>query len=159
MTRTSANSNFINNSARCAHIFANGRRCRLYSTNPDSHFCPSHARLPQNQPDTADVAASLTAGLDDLSSGEEIAIFLSRLLLLTARGKISPRRAAVLTYIASQLLHSVRTIIVEEKHSPNTEIIFDAPRPDRSKYNAAREGTTENKSDAGAAAKLEVVAK
>jgi hypothetical protein len=50
-------------------------------------------------------------------------------------------------------------MIAEEKHGPNTEIIFDAPRPDRSKYNAAREGTTENKSDAGAAPKLEVVAK
>ena len=159
MTQTSANSSFINNSTRCDHIFATGRLCRLYSPNPDSRFCPSNARIPQNPHDSADFAATLTAGLDDLSSGEEIATFLSRLLLLTAQGKISPRRAAVLTYIASQLLHSVRSIIVEEKHSPHTEIVFDAPRPDYSKYDAAKHDAAENKPDAAAAPKLEVVPK
>ena len=126
------NPSTINNSARCTYHFPNGMRCRLLGF-AGQQFCPKHARVvpAAPAPDSADVAPSLTAGLDDLTSGEEIATFLSRLLVLTAQGKISPRRAAVLTYIASQLLHSVRTMIAEEKHTPNTEIIFDAPRPTR----------------------------
>jgi hypothetical protein len=149
MTHASAKSSFINNSVRCSHYFANGRRCRLYTTSLNSTFCPGHApREPQADP--AEVAVILTANLDDLSSPEQINTFLSRLLLLLAQDKISARRAAVLTYIASQLLRSVHTMILEEKHKP-MELIFDAPRPGRSKLdprdaaNAADSAATSNK--------------
>jgi hypothetical protein len=128
MTHASANSSFINNSVRCSHHFANGRRCRLYTTSLNSTFCPSHApREPQADP--AEVAAILTANLDDLSSPEQINTFLSRLLLLLAQDKISARRAAVLTYIASQLLRSVHTMIAEEKRDGGT-IILDMQHPE-----------------------------
>jgi hypothetical protein len=43
------------------------------------------------------------------------------------KGTVSPRRAAVLAYITSQLLH---THVAAEKESGNDEqIIFDLPRP------------------------------
>ena len=134
MTNQSTKPSNINNSARCTYYFPNGMRCRLvgFAGQP---FCPRHtpAAAPPPEPtytSSAEVAAILTANLDDLSSPEQINTFLSRLLLLLAQDKISARRAAVLTYIASQLLRSVHTMIHEEKHKP-VEIIFDAPRPKR----------------------------
>src|SRR6266851_1189673 len=80
---------FINNSARCVHFYPNGRRCRLSATNLNSHFCPAHTRLPQNLPDPAEIASTLTANLDNFTSAAQINNFLSRLLLLLAQDKIS----------------------------------------------------------------------
>ena len=135
MTQQSAKPSNINNSARCSYYFPNGMRCRLFGF-AGQPFCPRHTPVaappPASEPvyNSAEVAAILTADLDDLSSPEQINTFLSRLLLLLAQDKISARRAAVLTYIASQLLRSVHTMIHEEKHKP-MELIFDAPRPRR----------------------------
>jgi hypothetical protein len=126
MTQQTAKPCSINTSARCEHRFANGRRCRLYATSDNPSFCPSHADVPHNRLDPLETAAILTADLDDFTDPAQINTFLSRLLLLLAQEKISARRAAVLTYISSQLLHTQRAI---EKQPP--EIIFDLPRPQR----------------------------
>ena len=128
MTQQLSKPCFIN-SARCAHRFANGRRCRLSTTPSNHNFCPSHARLPQNQPDPAETAATLTANLDDFTSAAQVNDFLSRLLLLLAQDKISTRRAAVLTYIASQLLRTLPAI--EKENGGPVQIIFHDRRPDR----------------------------
>jgi hypothetical protein len=135
MPQQSAKPSFVNNSARCTHRFANGRRCRLSASNVDSAFCPSHARLPENQIEPADTAASLTADLKEFRSAIPINHFLSRLLLLLAEQKISPRRAAVLAYITNQLLRTLPAIDRElnpkaGKDEPE-EIIWDIPGPDR----------------------------
>ena len=129
MTRQSAKPSFINQSARCAHVFPNGRRCRLYAAvNPS--FCPAHAPLPANQPDAAEIASTLTVNLDDFTSAAQINDFLSRLLLLLAQDKISTRRAAVLAYITNQLLRTLPAIAKEENRE-DTTIIFDMPGPER----------------------------
>ena len=130
MTQQTANSRFINNSARCTYRFPNGRRCRLYVTAVNPNFCPAHAPLPANQHDPAEIASTLTANLDDFTSAAQINDFLSRLLLLLAQDKISTRRAAVLAYINNQLLRTLPTIAKEENAEPTT-FIFDAPRPER----------------------------
>ena len=130
MTYSASKPSFINNSARCVHLYPNGRRCRLSATNLNSYFCPAHARLPQNPPDPADVASTLTANLNDFTSAAQINDFLSRLLLLLAQDKISTRRAAVLAYITNQLLRTLPAIAKEESAEP-TSFIFDAPRPQR----------------------------
>src|ERR1700732_2037400 len=101
MTQQTAKPSFINNSSRCTHRFANGKRCRLSGSNVDSAFCPSHASLPENQREPANTAASLAADLKDSRSATPINDFLARLLLLLAENKISPRRAAVLAYITN----------------------------------------------------------
>jgi hypothetical protein len=145
MNQQTAKSNSINTSARCAHIFANGRRCRLHATSANPSFCPSHADLPHHRPDPAETASTLTADLDDFTSPAQINDFLSRLLLLLAQDKISTRRAAVLTYIASQLL---RTITAIEKEP--VDIIFDAPRPDRTAYLLAGENSATDTPSANA---------
>ena len=130
MTQSASKPSFINNSARCIFLYPNGRRCRLSATTPNSHFCPAHTRLPQNQPEPAEVASTLTANLDDFTSAAQINNFLSRLLLLLAQDKISTRRAAVLAYITNQLLRTLPAIAKEE-NSEGTTIIFDMPGPDR----------------------------
>ncbi len=125
---------FVNNSARCAHLFPNGRRCRLHPTTANPNFCPAHAPLPANQPDAAphpsEVASTLTANLDDFTSAVQINDFLSRLLLLLAQDKISTRRAAVLAYITNQLLRTLPAIAKEEDAEP-LQIIWDAPCPEQ----------------------------
>jgi hypothetical protein len=114
MTQSASNPSSINNSARCIHLYPNGRRCRLSATTPNSHFCPAHSRLPENQPEPAEVASTLTANLDDFTSAAQINDFLARLLLLLAQDKISTRRAAVLAYITNQLLRTLPAIAKEE---------------------------------------------
>jgi hypothetical protein len=128
MTQQTAKSRFINNSARCIHLFPNGRRCRLHATNGNPNFCPAHAPLPANQHDAAEIASTLTVNLDDFTSAAQINDFLSRLLLLLAQDKISTRRAAVLAYITNQLLRTLPAIAKEENAEP-TAIIFDMPGP------------------------------
>ena len=130
MTQSASKFRLINNSARCIHRFPNGRRCRLYATNVNPHFCPAHAPLPANQHDSAEIASTLTANLDDFTSAAQINDFLSRLLLLLAQDKISTRRAAVLAYITNQLLRTLPAIAKEENAESNT-IIFDMPGPQR----------------------------
>jgi hypothetical protein len=130
MTQHTANSRFINNSARCIYLYPNGRRCRLYPTAVNPNFCPAHAPLPANQPDAAEIASTLTVNLDDFTSAAQINDFLSRLLLLLAQDKISTRRAAVLAYITNQLLRTLPAIAKEE-NSEGTTIIFDMPGPER----------------------------
>jgi len=96
-------------SSRCRHAFASGQRCRLPVPNEGAQFCTRHANLPQNQadPDDPDSCANLTAGLTEFTSAEPVNEFLSRLLLLLGQNRISPRRAAVLAYIANQLLRTI----------------------------------------------------
>jgi len=128
MTLQTAKPSFINDSARCTYRFPNGRRCRLYIAEVDSSFCPAHSRLPENQCEPPDTATTLTANLTDFTSAAEINDFLSRLLLLLAQNRISPRKAAVLTYIASQLL---RTLPAIDKQGGGPEVIVDMQRPER----------------------------
>ena len=147
MTQQTTKSGFINNSARCHHLFPNGRRCRLHPTTANPNFCPAHAPLPANQPDAAEIASTLTLNLNDFTSASQINDFLSRLLLLLAQDKISTRRAAVLAYITNQLLRTLPAIDRElnPKEDPNApvEIINDmldydygSPRPQAVTYDA-----------------------
>jgi hypothetical protein len=118
----------INNSARCNHRFPNGMRCRLigFGSQP---FCPKHAQpAVACQPDPAEIASTLTTGLNDFTSAAQINDFLSRLLLLLAQDKISTRRAAVLAYITNQILRTLPAIAKEENAQP-TGIIVDMPGP------------------------------
>ena len=132
MNAKSAKSSRINDSSRCTQRFANGKRCRI-SAQPDSTFCPSHAKLSANRRQAADLSATLTGGLDEFTSPAAINDFLSRLLLLLAQNRISPRRAAVLAYITNQLLRTLSAMEKEaEDHGPKktlVKVIWDLPGP------------------------------
>jgi hypothetical protein len=130
---------------RCQHRFPNGKRCRLYAT--DSHFglCLNHFRasaaigslLSATPSDSLDLSSDLFPQLSEFDSAVDINQFLARLLVLLTQGRISTRRASVLAYISSQLLHSDCAIDREnlltlgDSATPVVEL-DDMPRPDRS---------------------------
>jgi hypothetical protein len=91
----------------------------------------SATQPPQN--DSEDFSADLLPNVSKFDSANDVADFLFGLLTLVAKGRISPRRASVLAFITSQILHSHRTILLENKAIADQpqEIIFDMPRPNR----------------------------
>ena len=96
---------------RCSHRTQCGRRCLKPVSGPESQFCGRHEAVAGSQPEP-DLSATLTAGLEKFNSPAAINDFLSRLLLLLSQNRISVRRAAVLAYIANQIL---RTIPIMER--------------------------------------------
>jgi hypothetical protein len=104
MTASTANSSRVNDVPRCAQRYSNGKRCRSFA-GPRSAFCPRHSAT-----DAEDLAAILTGGLEEFTSAAHLNDFLSRLLLLLTEGRISPRRAAVMAYIANLLLRTISAI-------------------------------------------------
>jgi len=122
----------INVLSRCQHRTPGGRQCRFRSSGAPSRLCRRHSTI-ENQLHSADLADSLTAGLAEFKSPAQINNFLSRLLLLLAQDRISPRRAAVLAYITNQLLHTVSAMQQEaaaanDPRKRPVKIIWDIPR-------------------------------
>jgi hypothetical protein len=101
----------INDSTRCLYRYANGKRCRLTGSQPHCGLCPHHFALAKPTAslelynDAEDLSADLLPQLSELSPSIDLRQFLARLLTLVARGRVSPRRASVLAYITTQLLH------------------------------------------------------
>jgi hypothetical protein len=99
-------------SNRCQYRYVNGKRCRLSGSKPHFGLCSQHFRLANPGPserwqnDSEDLSSELLPELCQPGSATRIDQFLSRLLTLVTQGRISPRRAAVLSYITNQLLHS-----------------------------------------------------
>jgi hypothetical protein len=131
-----------NDPIRCQHRFANGKRCRGSASRSHFGLCLNHftmsaakgASQQLSQNDSTDFSAELIGELSDFESAVAINKFLTNLLALVSKGRISPRRAAVLAYITNQLLHTHRAIDYDDdRHSDGpVTIIMDAPRPDRS---------------------------
>jgi hypothetical protein len=121
--------------SRCRHYTLHGRQCRLHALGGHNGLCFRHSALsaaafPQSPSDSADLSADLLPELSEFSSGADIRQFLARLLVQVTKGRVGPRRAAVLAYITNQLLHSHRAIQKESDDEPQ-QIIFDLPRPKR----------------------------
>jgi hypothetical protein len=125
------NRHILNSSSRCEHLTRSGRRCRLRAP-AGSKFCGRHATVAQD-PAEADLSDTLTSGLDKFDSPAAINDFLSRLLLLLAQDRISPRRAAVLAYVTNQILHTVSAMEQEAaaKNLAQPTIIWNLPGPPR----------------------------
>ena len=133
--------------SRCRHRYQNGTRCRLRGSEPLFGLCSQHFRqkvasaLPPSPNDSGDLSDDLLPGHTEFSSAEDLREFLSRLLILMTKGRVSPRRAAVLAYITNQLLHSHRAVLKEEELDNNSQqILFDLPRPERDDCPAPRTG-------------------
>jgi hypothetical protein len=126
--------------SRCPYHYPNGKRCRLPGSQAHSGFCLGHAKasapiaIPVHaQNDSEDLSPELLPKLSEFDSAVDIYEFLNRLLVLVTKGRVSPRRAAVLAYITNQLLHSHRAIEreVNAQADEPQQIIFDLPRPKR----------------------------
>ena len=122
--------------ARCHYRYANGRRCTLPGLPSKSGFCLRHynRQLAAGLPlalvpsDTEDLSAELLPELSEFDTATPINKYLERLLLLATKGRVTPRRAAVLAYLTNQLLHSVHAMDREDA-AESEQIIFDLPRP------------------------------
>ena len=114
---------------RCQHHFPNGTQCRFRGPDLQSGLCLRHFRekfvaaLPSSPSDSEDLSADLLPEPTDFSYGEDVQKFLARLVVQVAKGRVSPRRAAVLGF-----LHSHRAID-KESENEHEQFIFDLPRP------------------------------
>ena len=131
--------------SRCHYRYPNGRRCTLPGLPAKSGLCFRHynrhvaAGLPLTAmpDDFADLSEDLLYGPLQFSSAEALREYLTRLLTTTTRGRISPRRASVLAYITTQLLH---THVAAEKEADQSQpFIFDLPSPKRDQPEAPEE--------------------
>src|SRR6266481_10139658 len=130
---------------KCHHVTVSGRQCRLRAIR--SGLCFRHAtlQLQSAQPVDVDLSADFLGQLDDLQSAEQINQFLAKLLILVVQNRISARRAAVLTYITNQLLHSLVAIKREIDSQPVQYDWSDFPCPERDKPNATTTQTEPEK--------------
>ncbi len=96
---------------------ANGR-CRLPVQDPATGLCFKHAAPETSAANSAADRADLSADLfgevaPTFQSAEEINATLAHLVVLVAQGRISSRRAAVITYALSLILRGV--LVIDKK--------------------------------------------
>ncbi len=132
MSPSTTNSIASNYLPQCSRHTKQGTRCRLPALDANRGLCFRHVGLQAHEADSGDLSADLLAELDNLQSAEQVNLFLSRLLEVLTKNRISTKRAAVLTYICSQLLRSMSAIDRELKTDDDSpQIIIDIPRPSR----------------------------
>jgi hypothetical protein len=96
-------------SIRCAHRDSSGRQCRSLTSSTDPGLCPHHcAQLEESQ--AVDRYLDLTIKFEGFQTAQGINHSLGNLYKLLAMKRISPRRAAVLSYISSLLLRTLPQI-------------------------------------------------
>jgi len=93
---------------RCRHLSPTGRQCCSPAAAPESTLCASHAAAAP--PQSVDFSAELLAGCGDFQRAQQINHSLIALYRLLAQGLISPRQAAVLAYIGSLVLRSLKSV-------------------------------------------------
>jgi hypothetical protein len=121
--------------ARCQARTRSGSQCRLHSQDPSTGLCRRHALRASKTTDGLDDSLDLSDDILAVNDGsysttDHITAILSNVVVLVAKGRISARRAAVLTDALSLML---RSIVVMDRLGENTppQIIWDAPRPIR----------------------------
>jgi hypothetical protein len=106
VTQKSVGSDFT--PERCQHRTSSGRQCRSVVADPGNSFCARHAASEPD--DSEDFSAPLTERACRFQNAQGINHSLGALYMLTAQGRISPRRASTLAYISSLLLRSLTAI-------------------------------------------------
>jgi hypothetical protein len=116
-------------SVRCAHRDSNGRQCRLLASSTHAGLCPHHLAQ-REESEAVDRYLELTTKFDGFQTAQGINHSLGNLYKLLALNRISPRRAAVLSYISSLLLRTLPQIDADNaagiKFKPPT---LDVPSP------------------------------
>ena len=106
---------------RCQHRTPKGRQCASRILDPESSWCPRHSA--SQPPDSKNFSAELTEDACDFQDPQGINHSLAALYKLLASGRISPRRATGLAYIASLLLRTLPAINGNE----STHFEIDVP--------------------------------
>jgi hypothetical protein len=108
MTMKAKTSNSILAPQRCQHLSPSGRQCCSPASAPGSILCVRHTVAAP--PQSVDFSAELLAGCGDFQRAQQINLSLIALYKLLAQGRISPRQAAVLAYIGSLVLRSLKAV-------------------------------------------------
>lgn len=93
---------------RCQHRTRAGRQCRATIASPGSLFCAHHVAALSH--DSVDFSADLIKEDDHFQAAQQINHSLIALYKLVASGRMAPRRASVLAYIAYLILNSLKAI-------------------------------------------------
>ena len=120
---------------RCEHRSPSGRQCSQPVCSTDPRFCGTHKPTPERL-----ATVELTEAAGTLSSPGEVHRFLKAVLLNRVRGRITPKEAAVYSYLCQNLLRSLREIDHfrelqserEERNRVPENFGWHLPRPDRS---------------------------
>jgi len=116
--------------ARCRRRTRANGRCRLPVQDPATGLCFKHAAPETSAANSAAVRADLSADLfgevaPTFQSAEEINATLAHLVVLVAQGRISSRRAAVITYALSLILRGVLVIDKKAADAPSQLVWSD----------------------------------
>ncbi len=102
---------FVHSEDHCRFVSAHNHRCRMLRAWNHDALCAHHARQQQQQ--TEDFADGLLAGIEDFRSASAVNHALGKVFELTARDRISPRKAALLAYLGQLLLNSLPAVRLE----------------------------------------------
>jgi len=113
--------------ARCRRRSRANGRCRLPVQDPATGLCFRHAdrvgRTTCSVADVADLSVELFGeSVPSFQSAEEINSTLCHLVVLLAQGRISSRRAAVITHALSLIL---RGVLVIDKKASDAPVQFE----------------------------------
>jgi hypothetical protein len=95
---------------RCQHRTPKGRQCCSPAIDSRAAFCTRHTVALAAPNDSTDFSAHLIPEGDHFQFAQQINHSLISLYKLVATGRISPRRASVLAYIAHLILSSHKAI-------------------------------------------------
>jgi hypothetical protein len=142
-------------SLRCRHIDALGRRCRMFVATPEltsgdptdsldgpaAELCPHHAqRILRRQRATEATAAELLASVSDFTDPPSVNRFLGNLIKLVAVKRVSRKNAVALAYISQLILNSqaaqdrrelmrlrIAELDAQQQRNLPTRVIWDLP--------------------------------
>lgn len=131
-TARSPESNLPRGTQRCRARNRNRSQCRLRAQDPAVGLCYRHAvradHASDDPQDTTDLSKEILVVNDgNYGTVENINAILSNVVELIAKGRISPRRAAVITYALSLMLRGVVVLDRQDANAPH-RFILDAPR-------------------------------
>src|SRR5271168_1005875 len=112
----SASSSFPASSA-CAYRTSDNRRCRMLRAKDHPELCSHHAALELRALEKSvaiPLAREILGTLTDLRSGAAVNQAMGNLMILSADGRITERRAASLTYLGQVLLQTLAAIKSDE---------------------------------------------
>lgn len=98
---------------QCTHLSPSGRRCSMAAAPGHESLCVTHWLARQREAEAA--AAELINPYEEFRTAAAVNHALGKLFTQAARGRIPPRKAAVLAYIGQLLLHSVAAVQREEQ--------------------------------------------
>jgi hypothetical protein len=100
----------LNESTRCTHRTANGRRCQAPFAPNHTALCAQHALQELQLHDSKIVTEEILGPLGDFRSAFAVNRALGKLFTITAENRIPVRNALALAYIGQLLLQSLRPL-------------------------------------------------